>query len=170
MGCWFWSILQKKTHGYQHQQTLRRRQTFGPKPSGDCSFGSLAAEIYLGGQLKSRSFGMFPHVLSCLPCLFCLTFACLCLLFDDMLFSWFFNSLYNFLPWLLQLWLCDCWDLYLRNFPAAAPLEVSMVTLTVGSEVWRGTWCDLWIAHGSHMTHLHVQSCKHYVAGVSYFE
>lgn len=79
-----------------------RRQTFGPKPSGDCSFGSLAAEIYFRGQ-KSQE---FRHVSTCfiMSSMFVLPHLCLpmpaflltCSFHDT------FHSLYNFLPWLLQ--------------------------------------------------------------------
>ena len=102
MGCWFLGLkLQQKKNS--STDSHRRRQTFGPKPSGDCSFGSLAADYFFGGGKNPRSFAMFFHmfyhvfhVCFASPLL---AYACF---FVDMFFSWFFHSLYNFLPWLLQ--------------------------------------------------------------------
>lgn len=79
-----------------------RRRTFGPKPSGDCSFGSLSSrKLFWGAKIPGvlPCFHMFYHVFHVCFASPLLAYACF---FVDMLFSWFFNSLYDFLPWLLQ--------------------------------------------------------------------
>ena len=155
----------------------RRRQTSGLKPNGDCSFGSLAAaddclwaKIHEFCQVSHKflvrfsplifvsiSFAMFPHVFMLFLPHLCLLFRChlLFMILELILCIVFFHDFCNVLQ---LIWRCDCWDLYLRSFPSSRKaLEVSTVTLAVGSEVWRGTWHDLLVANGSHMTYVHAK-------------
>ena len=159
MGCWFWSITSKKNSRIPTSTDTSKAADFRTETEWRLQLRILSGRNLFGGAIKIPEFrnvstcfimsSMFvlPHL--CLPMP---AFLMTCSFHDSLILCIIF--FHDFCNW----WLCDCWDLYLRNFPSSrTALEVSMVTLTVGSEVWRGTWCDLWIAHGSHMTHLHVQ-------------
>lgn len=157
MGCWFWIITLKKLTN----RLTSKAADFRTETEWRLQLRILSGRNLFWGRKYPRSFVMFPHVFhvcfaSPLPAYACF-FVLTCSFHDSLLLCIIFcHDFCNqcFCNW----WLCDCWDLYLRNFPSSRKaLEVSMVTLIVGSEVWRGTWCDLWIAHGSHMMHLHAQ-------------